>query len=330
MLKTFDRIYGEIIIDDPLVISLIETPAFQRLKRINQYGGVNFVYPTYQVTRYEHSIAVWWILYKLGCSLEIQINGLLHDIGHAAFSHMLDMAKSDKSESFHEVKVPNFDLMKPINTILEERRIKLANPDEFPEIKRPLPDVGADRIDYAVRDYYGAIGENTQFGQEVIDNLTIVDRNIVFTDPKVAEKYALTGLESMQKAIYDPKVAVVYQAIVEMFRVGLSEKWIVEEDLMQDDLHILNIFKKNRGRFPSKYIDVFEVPFVAEEVSEESEYDFFFVKLKARYFDPLVKNDNGAKRLSEINSHFSKSLREKIKLFEKHKTGVYIKVKFLK
>jgi len=81
-----DRIFGEIKIDDQLILDLINTPSFQRLKRINQYGGVNLIYPTYQVSRFEHSIGVWWILKSLNTGVEIQVAGLLHDI---AIQHFL-------------------------------------------------------------------------------------------------------------------------------------------------------------------------------------------------------------------------------------------------
>lgn len=330
MLKIIDdRIYGKIEIDDPVVIEIINTPTFQRLIKINQFGGVNFVFPEYQVSRYEHSIGVWWILKKLGLSKDIQVNGLLHDIAHTAFSHMVDMAKSDHSESFHENEMTNSGFMDPVNIVLRKYGFKLENPNKFPEIKKDLPDIGADRIDYAVRDYYGAIGKTTKFGEKVINNLSVTGNGIVFTKIDIARKYALMGLEAMWRVIYDPRVAVVYQSITEILRSGLQDGWITEKLLMTDDHTVFEIIKKNKGAFPKKYIKIFEFPFSAKIVKKGESYDFFHIKLKARYFDPPILVGKKTVRLSEVDSTFKKSLDEKIKIFEDRKKGVYIKVDFL-
>jgi HD superfamily phosphohydrolase len=47
-----DEIYGEIVIENELILRLINTKPFQRLKEINQYGAVNFVFEEgYQTSR---------------------------------------------------------------------------------------------------------------------------------------------------------------------------------------------------------------------------------------------------------------------------------------
>lgn len=98
-MKIHDRLYNEITVDDPIIESLINTKPFQRLKEINQYGGVNFFFPDrYQVSRYQHSLGVYHVLKGIGADLDVQVAGLLHDIGHTAFSHMYDMALATHTE----------------------------------------------------------------------------------------------------------------------------------------------------------------------------------------------------------------------------------------
>ena len=54
-----DNVYGVIKIEDSIIQALVNTPAFQRLKGINQYGGVNLIYPDrFQVSRFDHWIGV--------------------------------------------------------------------------------------------------------------------------------------------------------------------------------------------------------------------------------------------------------------------------------
>ncbi|NP_001357539.1 deoxynucleoside triphosphate triphosphohydrolase SAMHD1 isoform 3 [Mus musculus] len=105
LMKVFnDPIHGHIEFH-PLLIRIIDTPQFQRLRYIKQLGGGYYVFPGASHNRFEHSLGVG---YLAGCLVRalaekqpelqiserdilcVQIAGLCHDLGHGPFSHMFD------------------------------------------------------------------------------------------------------------------------------------------------------------------------------------------------------------------------------------------------
>lgn len=90
----------------PRVMRIIDTPVFQRLKRISQLGLVSFVYPAANHSRFEHSLGVFrncllflkqLVWNERFCELisaeqaeALILASLLHDIGHWPFCHPIE------------------------------------------------------------------------------------------------------------------------------------------------------------------------------------------------------------------------------------------------
>ena len=97
-----DRVYGKIQVTEPVLLEIMQSQPVQRLKGIYQAGISIRAIPKLTVTRFEHSVGVMYLLQKLGASVEEQIAGLLHDVPHTAFSHVVDYVFRSKEHDFHE------------------------------------------------------------------------------------------------------------------------------------------------------------------------------------------------------------------------------------
>tara|TARA_B110000908_G_C10266301_1_gene464312 strand:+ start:881 stop:2056 length:1176 start_codon:yes stop_codon:yes gene_type:complete len=115
----FDKIHGYIKVD-PIALSIIDTYEFQRLRFIKQTGVLNYVFPTAEHTRFEHSIGTYYLANQLLNFLKnnqelieinetikkvIRIAALCHDLGHVTFSHLFDdlfLKGSDNPLAIHE------------------------------------------------------------------------------------------------------------------------------------------------------------------------------------------------------------------------------------
>ena len=92
-------------------LPIIDSPLFQRLRRIKQLSGAHLTYPSAQHSRFEHSLGVMHIATEAGFALNekgylnsddvqiLRLAGLLHDIGHGPFSHLFEEVIQEKK--FH-------------------------------------------------------------------------------------------------------------------------------------------------------------------------------------------------------------------------------------
>lgn len=103
-----DSIHGSIKFEG-ITLKLLETPEMQRLNGIKQLGLGYLVFPGANHTRLEHSIGVSYVAERMGRALNLpeeeitllKTAGLLHDIGHAPFSHTLEYLLHQKTGMDH-------------------------------------------------------------------------------------------------------------------------------------------------------------------------------------------------------------------------------------
>ncbi len=98
-----DPVFGFINIHSELVFDLIQHPVFQRLRRIKQLGLSFLVFPGANHSRFEHALGASHLMQQAVSVLRLKgheiteeeaeaviIAILLHDVGHAPYSHVLE------------------------------------------------------------------------------------------------------------------------------------------------------------------------------------------------------------------------------------------------
>lgn len=189
-----DPVHGFITIPHELIFDIIEHPYFQRLRRIKQLGLSDYVYPGAIHTRFHHALGAFHLMRKALSILKIkgvkiteeeelaaEIAILLHDIGHAPFSHTLEYSLI--KEVHHE------DLSKIYMQRLNEHfKGKLSLAIEIFEgkyRKRFLhhlvsSQLDVDRLDYLTRDaFFTGVNEGAISYERVIEMMNVRDGDLV-------------------------------------------------------------------------------------------------------------------------------------------------------
>jgi len=192
-MKIKDSVYGVEEVNEPVLVELIKSQPMQRLKSVSQMGIPDKYHSIKNFSRYEHSVGVMILLKKLGANEKEQIAGLLHDISHTAFSHLIDwvIGKVGGDENFQDEQHKNFMNSKTLSKVLRKYKFnpeEIFNYKRFGLLERPIPMLCADRVDYSLREF------PKQEARFCINNLLVLDNKIVFKNKKAAKLFALNYL----------------------------------------------------------------------------------------------------------------------------------------
>lgn len=169
-----DPVHNYIHVQDEVIWSLINTPEFQRLRRIRQLGTSYLTFHGAEHSRFSHSLGVYEITRRIisqfersgyadwprGDKLVALCAALLHDLGHGPFSHSIEEAFQMHHEDW-TCKILLGDtevgaVMREVSADFPDKvaaviRKDYENPIVVNLVSSPLD---ADRMDYLLRDAY--------------------------------------------------------------------------------------------------------------------------------------------------------------------------------
>lgn len=290
-----DAIHGDIHLT-AIERRVVDTASFQRLRHLKQLGMAQATYPNATHTRFAHSLGVLGIMEHItrvaqqALSLseeqaeDIRLAGLLHDIGHYPYSHLME--KIDKvqlteeflaeSSTFHadQSPYPNHesvgelivthqqDLLEALGSPERAQRIAAlftrqttANPQLSKLIHSSLD---MDRLDYLLRDARAA---GVPYGQIDLNYLLNNFRASRSGMLGVAEK-AVTAVDHfllarffMHRSVYYHKTTFGLEEACRQLLRRLRD--LGKYDMPSDGNAIAELVKGTElGRFTDAYLDV--------------------------------------------------------------------------
>ena len=297
-----DPIHKEIVFDsgkpeELMIMELIDTIAFQRLRRIKQLGAASLVFHGAESSRFTHSIGVFCIARKIYQRLiEIKSSfyenkfvlygaALLHDLGHGPLSHTSEVIFDHNHEKWSQNLVKNYS---PINSILKKYDNEL--PKQICELfeskqlfSKPLKtlissEIDCDRLDYLLRDSYNT---GTKYGlvdlERIISGLTFSPDGNIAIKPKgiIAIEHFLVLRNLMYRTIYNHRINEISTWILEKIIFTIKDNF--EKKIWIDNsLH--------KWIFSSQNLDF-------DDFIKNDDITFYYhlIKWKDESFEPLSK-----------------------------------------
>ena len=205
-----DPVYGQVAVSSPLLLSLIDTRAVQRLKHIRQLGVAFFTFLGADHSRFSHSLGCMHLMSQVldhlsreeGMRLSpearetAQAAALLHDIGHCAFSHTLEGVLGHQHEDMTARLMAEDPQLKKILGSRAKPMAALFNGKAGPSPVKDLvsSQLDVDRLDYLVRDaHYTGVNSGAVDLSRIIGGFTVKQSRLMVKEKALlaVEEYFL-------------------------------------------------------------------------------------------------------------------------------------------
>lgn len=296
-----DSIYGDTEVATEVIIELVNSKPMQRLKGIAQFGVPDefFYVPNY--SRFDHSVGVMLLLKKLGASEEEQIAGLLHDVSHTAFSHMIDWVIDEGgAESFQDDHHEEYILRTDLPDILKKHGYtveRITDYHHFGLLERDTPELCADRVDYSLREF------PPEVAKQCVSALTAADGRIAFTNEADALLFARNFLELQTLRWGGFESLSRYRLFADVLRMAVQDKIVTLDDFWQDDEFVMNKVKQSENKQIQQLLHI-----LRNKSLEHLDKSDTRVFKKFRHVNPHFLKEGRLLQLCDVNDAFAAEL----------------------
>jgi hypothetical protein len=291
-MKINDRLYGKQEINETVLLDLIDSNSIRRLKDISQLGMPDEYLSSKGFSRYEHSLGAMILLKRLGANLEEQIAGVLHDISHTPFSHVIDWVIGDPTKEDYQDNIFKGFLEKSDSfSILKKYKIStefISDLSNFKLLEREAPKLCADRLDYSLRQIRMEKGRSLT--NKLLNDLCVYENQIAFNNLESAKIFGkeYMNLQTIIWAGYEMRSR--YYILSEILKEALNKNLIEFNQFYETEKPILKALNNSNNEFILFNLNLLKKGFSVIEDDKGIE-----LKKKFRYVDPEIRMNGGVK-----------------------------------
>ena len=280
------------------LIKYLKCPSLLRLKKIGYFCGMDYaskdIYDFREyISRYDHSINVALITYKLTKNKKATIAALFHDVATPCFSHVIDYMNKDyaNQESTEEYTGRIIRNDKVLRECLKKDKIEVDSIIDFKRytvVDNKRPKVCADRIDGVI---LTAIGwtKNIELSDiyKIVNDLCLLknefgEDEISFKNKEIALN-VLKISESIDVICHSDEDNYMMQLLADITKESIENKLFTYDDLyLKNEEEIYNIIDNNGNNNIRKLYHIFKN--IKKEEVPKIELPF----IKIRDLNPLV------------------------------------------
>lgn len=300
MLKYYLELLGYSDMPD-FIIKYLSCPSLIRLKDVGYFCGMDYaskdIYDFREyISRYDHSLTVALIVYKLTHDKKATIAGLFHDIATPCFSHVIDYMNKDHEKQETTEEYTDFVIENDIWLChcLEEDGIYLGDIVDFKKysiVDNDRPKACADRIDEVV---LTGIGWTKNISKNDIKNIVMAMRmfkneneelEIGFNSLEVA-KLVLKVSESIDSYCHSKEDFYMMELLAKITKYAIDMNIICYDDLYKlNEKELFNILEESSDLYLKELIMEFKTK------KKEDIEDVKVSNVKIRDLNPLVNGE---------------------------------------
>jgi len=276
----------------------LEVKCLQRLKKVGYFCGMDYaskdIYSFKEkITRFDHSLTVALLVYKLTNDLTLTIAGLFHDIATPCFSHVIDYMNQDyelqeSTEEYTEFVLKKDDYLKKCLKMDSINIEDIINFKKFSIVDNERPKLCADRIDGIILN-----GISWTKNIELEDIKNIIEDLIIFINEFDEQEIGFKTRKIVEKIIsVNASVNILCQSkednymmnlLAKITKIAIEKKYITYESLyFYNEEYLFELLKKINDQELSYLIYLFE------NVKKDEIFYKINEKIKKRIINPLL------------------------------------------
>mgnify|MGYP005805683871 FL=1 len=281
----------------------LSVSSLERLKKVGYFCGMDyasksiFSFKEY-ISRYDHSVSVALLTFKITQDKLATLSALFHDIATPCFSHVIDYMNGDyiNQESTEEYTEQILKKDKKLIKLLKEDSIdleKIVNFKKFPLVDNNRPKICADRLDGIITSSIAWTQNITKTDiREIINDLTVYKNEegkeeLGFSKIKIAQKILKIN-QKIDDFCHSKEDTYMMNFLANITKLLIEKNIITYEDLYKyDEEELWHIIKTSKDKKIQEWVKKFE--------TIKTIPDLNYPEIKKRILNPLV---NGKRLLN--------------------------------